>query len=204
MPAGPNRIARGRCHQGRSLTSPIPRRFTRPQPGGPLGDRSKWKDHVMPLATPETYSAMLERAKEGGFAYPAINVTSSTSINAALRGFAEAGSDGIIQASTGGAEHAAGTKVKDMVTGAIALAEFTKVVADKYDITVALHTDHCPKDKLDTYVKPLIAAELRELTNAANIILEIEVGVVGGEEDGVVAEINDKLYTSPEDFLDTL
>ena len=191
----------------------------------------------MPLATPETYSAMLERAKEGGFAYPAINVTSSTSINAALRGFAEAGSDGIIQASTGGAEHASGTKVKDMVTGALAMAEFAKVVAEKYDITVALHTDHCPKDKLDTYVKPLIAAstervkagglpifqshmwdgsavpldenltiaaELLELTKAANIILEIEVGAVGGEEDGVVAEINDKLYTSPEDFLKTL
>jgi len=191
----------------------------------------------MPLATPETYSAMLDRAKEGGFAYPAINVTSSTSINAALRGFAEAGSDGIIQASTGGAEHASGTKVKDMVTGAIALAEFTKVVADKYGITVALHTDHCPKDKLDTYIRPLIALsgervkaggqpifqshmwdgsavpldenlkiaeELLASTRAANIILEIEVGVVGGEEDGVVAEINDKLYTSPEDFLQTL
>ena len=88
----------------------------------------------MPLATPETYAAMLDRAKEGGFAYPAINITSSITINAALRGFAEAGSDGIIQASTGGAEFASGTKVKDMVTGAVALAEFAKVVADKYDI----------------------------------------------------------------------
>jgi fructose-bisphosphate aldolase class II len=191
----------------------------------------------MPLATPETYAAMLDRAKEGGFAYPAINITSSITINAALRGFAEAGSDGIIQASTGGAEFASGTKVKDMVTGAVALAEFAKVVADKYDITVALHTDHCPKEKLDTYVKPLIAlstervkagglpifqshmwdgsavpldenlkiaTELLELTKAANIILEIEVGVVGGEEDGVVAAINEKLYTTPDDFIDTV
>ena len=191
----------------------------------------------MPLATPETYSAMLDRAKEGGFAYPAINVTSSITVNAALRGFAEAGSDGILQASTGGAEFASGTAVKDMVTGAVGLAEFTKVVADKYGITVALHTDHCPKDKLDTYVKPLIAIstervkagglplfqshmwdgsavpldenlkiaqELLELTKAAHIILEIEVGVVGGEEDGVVAEINEKLYTSPDDFIATL
>ncbi len=191
----------------------------------------------MPLATPETYAAMLDRAKDGGFAYPAINITSSITINAALRGFAEAGSDGIIQASTGGAEFASGTKVKDMVTGAVALAEFAKVVADKYDITVALHTDHCPKDKLDTYVKPLIAistervkagglplfqshmwdgsavpldenlkiaTELIELTKAANIILEIEVGVVGGEEDGVTAAVNDKLYTTPEDFIATL
>src|SRR5690349_4297484 len=207
------------------------------QPSRPLGDRSKWKDNAMPLATPETYAAMLDRAKEGGFAYPAINVTSSITVNAALRGFAEAGSDGILQASTGGAEFASGTKVKDMVTGAVALAEFTKVVADKYGITVALHTDHCPKDKLDTYVKPLIAistervkagglplfqshmwdgsavpldenlkiaSEHLELTKAANIILEIEVGVVGGEEDGVVAEINEKLYTSPDDFIATV
>ena len=191
----------------------------------------------MPIATPETYAAMLDRAREGGFAYPAINITSSITINAALRGFAEAGSDGIIQASTGGAEFASGTTVKDMVTGAVALAEFAKVVADKYDITVALHTDHCPKEKLDTYVKPLIAistervkagglpvfqshmwdgsaipldenlkiaGDLLELTKAANIILEIEVGVVGGEEDGVTAEINDKLYTTPEDFIATL
>ena len=128
------------------------------QPGPRPGDRhASGRTNAMPLATPETYAAMLDRAKDGGFAYPAINVTSSITINAALRGFAEAGSDGIIQASTGGAEFASGTKVKDMVTGAVGLAEFTKVVADKYGITVALHTDHCPKDKLDTYVKPLIA-----------------------------------------------
>ncbi len=191
----------------------------------------------MPLATSETYSAMLDRAKEGGFAYPAINITSSVSINAALKGFADAGSDGIIQVSTGGAEFAAGTSVKDMVVGAHALAEFAKVVADKYPITVALHTDHCQKEKLDTYVKPLlaistervkaggeplfqshmwdgsaipldenlkIAEELLALTQAAKVILEIEVGVVGGEEDGVAHEINDKLYTSPEDFIETL
>ncbi len=191
----------------------------------------------MPLATSETYSAMLDRAKEGGFAYPAINITSSVSINAALKGFADAGSDGIIQVSTGGAEFAAGTSVKDMVVGAEGLAEFATVVAAKYPITVALHTDHCQKEKLDTYVKPLlaistervkaggqplfqshmwdgsaipldenlkIAEELLALTKAANVILEIEVGVVGGEEDGVAHEINDKLYTSPDDFIATL
>src|SRR6195952_3266041 len=99
----------------------------------------------MPIATPEIYADMLDRAKQGGFAYPAINVTSSETVNAALRGFADAGSDGIIQVSTGGAEFASGTSVKDMVVGAVALAEFAKVVADKYDVTVALHTDHCPK-----------------------------------------------------------
>ena len=111
----------------------------------------------MPIATPEVYADMIRRAKEGGFAYPAINCTSSETINAALRGFADAGSDGIIQFSTGGAEFGSGTKVKDMVTGAVALAEFAHVVAEKYPVNVALHTDHCPKDKLDGYVRPLIA-----------------------------------------------
>src|SRR6195952_2294861 len=119
----------------------------------------------MPIATPEIYADMLDRAKQGGFAYPAINVTSSESINAALRGFADAGSDGIIQVSTGGAEFASGTKVKNMVTGAVGLAEFAHIVAAKYDINVALHTDHCQKDKLDTYVRPLIAIS-QERVNA--------------------------------------
>jgi len=191
----------------------------------------------MPIATPDAYAAMLQRAKDGGFAYPAINVTSSETINAALRGFADAGSDGIIQVSTGGAEFASGTKVKDMVTGAVALAEFAAVVADKYGITVAMHTDHCPKDKLESYVKPLIAIstervsaggnplfqshmwdgsavpldenlsiaqELLPLCKAANIILEIEIGVVGGEEDGVVGEASEKMYTAPGDFVATV
>ena len=110
----------------------------------------------MPIATPEIYNEMLDRAKAGGFAYPAINCTSSETINAALKGFADAGSDGIIQFSTGGAEFGSGTGVKDMVTGAVALAEFAHVVAEKYSINVALHTDHCPKDKLDGYVRPLL------------------------------------------------
>ncbi|MFI6941353.1 class II fructose-bisphosphate aldolase [Streptomyces sp. NPDC050418] len=110
----------------------------------------------MPIATPEVYNEMLDRAKAGKFAYPAINVTSSQTLHAALRGFAEAESDGIVQISTGGAEFLGGQHNKDMVTGAVALAEFAHVVAKKYDITVALHTDHCPKDKLDTYVRPLL------------------------------------------------
>jgi fructose-bisphosphate aldolase, class II len=190
----------------------------------------------MPIATPEVYADMISRAKEGGFAYPAINCTSSETVNAALRGFADAGSDGIIQFSTGGAEFGSGTKVKDMVTGAVALAEFAHVVAEKYPVQVALHTDHCPKDKLDSYVRPLlalsqdrvdagqeplfqshmwdgsaveltenleIAEELIDKAAAAKIVLEIEIGVVGGEEDGVVAEINEKLYTADGDFLRT-
>ncbi|MFF2504131.1 class II fructose-bisphosphate aldolase [Streptomyces sp. NPDC058067] len=110
----------------------------------------------MPIATPEVYAEMLDRAKAGKFAYPAINVTSSQTLNAALRGFAEAESDGIIQISTGGAEFLGGQYNKDMVTGAVALAEYAHIVAAKYDTTVALHTDHCPKGKLDGYVRPLL------------------------------------------------
>ena len=190
----------------------------------------------MPIATPEIYAHMLDTAKERGFAYPAINVTSSQTLNAALRGFAEAGSDGIVQVSTGGAEYLSGQSVKDMVTGAVALAEFAHVVAAKYPVHIALHTDHCPKDKLDGYMRPLvalsqarvargqeplfqshmwdgsavplgenlqIAAELLEACAAARIIMEMEIGVVGGEEDGVVGEINEKLYTTPDDALAT-
>ena len=111
----------------------------------------------MPIATPEVYGEMIDRAKEQGFAYPAINVTSSQTLNAALQGFTEAGSDGIVQISTGGAEYASGQTVKDMVTGAVALAEYAHVVAKNYPINVALHTDHCQKEKLDKYVNPLIA-----------------------------------------------
>jgi fructose-bisphosphate aldolase class II len=191
----------------------------------------------MPIATPEVYAEMLARAKDHSYAFPAINCTSSESINAALKGFSDAGSDGIIQFSTGGAEFGSGLGVKDMVTGAVALAEFAHVIAAKYPVTVALHTDHCPKGKLDGYVRPLlaisaervgagrdplfqshmwdgsavpidenlaIAQELLKAAAAAKIILEVEIGVVGGEEDGVEAEINEKLYTTPEDFEQTI
>ena len=191
----------------------------------------------MPIATPEVYAEMLDRAKAGEFAYPAINVTSSETLNAALRGFADAESDGIIQISTGGAEFASGTRVKDMVTGASALAEFAHVVAEKYPVNIALHTDHCPKDKLDGFVRPLIALSQERVNNgqnplfqshmwdgsaidldenleiatellakaaAAKIVLEVEIGVVGGEEDGVSNEINEKLYTAEGDFVKTV
>ncbi len=191
----------------------------------------------MPIATPEIYNQMLDNAKSGEFAYPAINVTSTESLNAALRGFADAGSDGIVQVSTGGAEFLSGTRVKDMVTGSVGLAEFAHVVAAKYPVNVALHTDHCPKDKLDTFVRPLIAisqervsqgqnplfqshmwdgsateleenlkiaAELLEQAAKAKIILEVEIGVVGGEEDGIANDINEKLYTAPGDYERTV
>jgi fructose-bisphosphate aldolase, class II len=190
----------------------------------------------MPIATPEVYAQMLDTAKQQGFAFPAINVSSTQTLNAALKGFADAGSDGIVQISTGGAEYLSGQPVKDMVTGAAALAEFAHVVAAKYPVHIALHTDHCPKDKLDGYMRPLIALsqervqkgqeplfqshmwdgsavpldenlqiakELLAKCAAAKIIMEMEIGVVGGEEDGVVGEINEKLYTTPEDALAT-
>ena len=190
----------------------------------------------MPIATPEVYAQMLDTAKQRGFAFPAINVTSTQTLNAALKGFADAGSDGIVQISTGGAEYLSGQKVKDMVTGASALAEFAHVVAAKYPIHVALHTDHCPKDKLDGYMRPLIAISQQRVRNGqeplfqshmwdgsavpldenldiaqellakckdARIVMEMEIGVVGGEEDGVVGEMNEKLYTTPEDALAT-
>jgi len=191
----------------------------------------------MPIATPEVYADMLDRAKAGSFAYPAINVSSSQTLNAALKGFADAGSDGIIQVSTGGAEYLSGPSVKNMVSGSLAFAAYAEEVAKNYSVNVALHTDHCPKDKLDGFVRPLLAAstervkaggnpwfqshmwdgsavpldenleiarDLLALAKAANVVLEIEVGVVGGEEDGVEGAIDDKLYSTPGDAIATI
>ena len=191
----------------------------------------------MPIATPEVYAEMLDKAKREKFAYPAINVTSSQTLNAALQGFSDAGSDGIIQISTGGAEYWSGPGVKNMVSGSVAFAAYAHEVAKSYPVNIALHTDHCPKDKLDGFVRPLldisiervkngqqplfqshmwdgsavpidenlkIAQELLEKAAAARIILEVEIGVVGGEEDGIVGKIDEKLYSTPEDALATV
>src|SRR4051794_26606229 len=117
----------------------------------------------MPIATPDQYAEMLDRAKNEGFAYPAINVSSSQTINAVLQGLTEAGSDGIIQVTTGGADYFAGQTVKNRAAGALAMAAFATEVAKNYPITVALHTDHCPKDALDGFVRPLIAASEDEV-----------------------------------------
>ena len=188
----------------------------------------------MPIATHEVYAEMLDKAQRESYAFPAINVTSSQTLNAALKGFADAGSDGIIQISTGGADYLSGPSIKNMVTGSVAFAAYAAEVAKSYPVNIALHTDHCPKDKLDGFVRPLldlsiervkagqeplfqshmwdgsavpldenltIAQELLEKAAAAHVVLEIEVGVVGGEEDGIVGEINEKLYTTPEDAL---
>ncbi len=193
---------------------------------------------VMPIATPETYRAMFAAAREKGFAYPAINVTSTESLNAALKGFADAESDGIVQISTGGAEFLSGLNIKDMPAGAHALAEFAHVIADEYPINVALHTDHCQPDKVDSYIRPLIArsrerfqqtgrplfqshmldasalpleenlalaSDLLDECSAVDIVLELEIGIVGGVEDTMDHEDvdRDKLYTSPADMVRT-
>jgi fructose-bisphosphate aldolase, class II len=190
----------------------------------------------MPVATPKQFAAMLDAAQKGDYAYPAINVTSLGTISGALKAFADKKSDGIIQVSTGGGEFASGIDVKDMAFGAIVLAEATHRLAEKYNILVGLHTDHCQPKKVDTFLKPLIAEtsrrraaglknlftshmldaselplkenislskELLQLCAQNEIILEVEAGVVGGEEDGVDNSDHpaDKLYTSPEDML---
>ncbi|HEU0257093.1 MAG TPA: class II fructose-bisphosphate aldolase [Microbacteriaceae bacterium] len=184
----------------------------------------------MPVATPDQYAEMLDKAKKKGFAYPAFNVSSSQTIHAVLQGLTEAGSDGIIQVTTGGADYFAGQTIKARAAGALAFAKFATEVAKNYPVTVALHTDHCPKPALDSFLLPLLAASEEEVkaghepifqshmwdgsavpldeniriaqemiarTSAIHTILEIEVGVVGGEEDGVKHEgTNEALYTT--------
>ena len=191
----------------------------------------------MPVATPDQYAEMLDTAKKNAFAFPAINVSSSSTINSVLQGLTEAGSDGIIQVTTGGADYFAGQTVKNRASGALAFAAFATEVAKNYPITVALHTDHCPKDALPGFVFPLIEASeaavkaggnpifqshmwdgsaiaidenleiaqgIIKRTKAINAILEVEIGVVGGEEDGVSHEINEHLYTTLDDAIATV
>jgi fructose-bisphosphate aldolase class II len=191
----------------------------------------------MPIATPDQYAEMLNKAKTKGFAYPAVNVSSSQTINAVLQGLTEACSDGIIQVTTGGADYFAGHTAKNRASGALAFAAFAHEVAKNYPVTVALHTDHCPKNALDNFVFPLIAAseeevkagrnpifqshmwdgsaiplaenleisvEILKRTRAINAILEVEIGVVGGEEDGVSHDINQHLYTTVDDAYSTV
>jgi fructose-bisphosphate aldolase class II len=191
----------------------------------------------MPIATPDQYAEMLDKAKSKGFAYPAVNVSSSQTLNAVLQGLTEAESDGIIQVTTGGADYFAGQTVKARATGALGFAAFAHEVAKSYPITVALHTDHCPQPALADFVLPLIAASEEEVkagrnpifqshmwdgsaipleenltiaedmlkrAKAINAILEVEIGVVGGEEDGVSHDINEHLYTTLDDAIKTV
>ncbi len=191
----------------------------------------------MPIATPKQYAAMLDAAQKGNYAYPAVNVTSIITINGALKAFADKKSDGIIQISTGGGSFASGLGINNMVIGAIVLAEAAHRLAEHYNVLIGLHTDHCQPDKVDSFLKPLIAEtarrraagqanlfqshmldaselplkqnmqlsrDLLKLCAENEIILEVEAGVVGGEEDGMDHSDKpaEKLYTSPEDMLE--
>ena len=189
----------------------------------------------MPVVDIKGYIEMLNKAKKGGYAYPAINVTSSSTANAAIQGFVEANTDGIVQVSTGGGQFNAGQASKDMVLGAIDLAEHIRRIGEKAPVNIAIHTDHCPPDKVDSFLIPLIeetekrraaglpnlfcshmfdgssipleeniktSIQLQERCVKNEILLEVEAGVVGGEEDGVDNENVDKekLFSTPEDM----
>ena len=200
-------------------------------------DKITYTNRTMPVATPKQYAAMLDAAQKGNYAYPAVNVTSITTINAALKAFSDAKSDGIIQVSTGGGQFASGLEVADAAFGAIVLAEATHLLAEKYDVLVGLHTDHCHPEKVEGFLKPLLEASRKRIAEGKgplfqshmfdgsvvdlsenlkiskellkecaelDIILEVEAGCVGGEEDGhdtsgLPAE---KLYTTPEDMVE--
>jgi len=190
----------------------------------------------MPIASPQQYRDTLDAAREGGYAYPAINVTSSDTLNAALAGFAAARSDGIIQVSTGGGQFLSGAAVNDMALGARALGEFAHAVADRYPMVVALHTDHCPPNRVDDLIRPLLAetsrrraaglgplyqshmldasalpldenlalsSQLLDECASQEVLLELEIGIVGGVEDTMDHSGVDrqKLYTTPEDMV---
>lgn len=190
----------------------------------------------MPIASYEQYCEMLESAYRGKYAYPAVNIASIEAANAALAGFAEAKSDGIIQISIGGGEHASGQMIKDSALGAITLANHIHLLAERYNVFIALHTDHCRPEKLESFLYPLlketekrraegkcnlfqshmfdgsslpidenmpISRDLMEICTRNKIILEVETGVVGGEEDGFRADgvTSSRLYTTPEDMV---
>ncbi len=191
----------------------------------------------MPIATPKQFAAMLDAAQEGGYAYPAINCTSIMTLNAAMKGFADNKSDGIIQFSTGAGQFASGLNHKDAATGTIILAEAAHALAEQYDVLIALNTDHCQPKAAEAFLDPLIEATAKRRAGGKNnlfqnhmldasilplaenmaisqtylkkcveqeIILEVEAGVVGGEEDGAAGTEDtpeEHLYTTPEDMV---
>ena len=189
----------------------------------------------MPLATPDQYGDMLGAARSGGFAYPAVNVTSSETLNAAIRGFVEARSHGIVQITPGAARYLSGP-ADDMVAGARAFAALASVLADGVPVLVALHTDHATREHLEPFLEPLlrdsrdrrarrvpplfnshmfdgselplaenlrIAAALLRYARRLDVVLELEIGAVGGEEDGLdnTAVARERLYTTPADAV---
>ncbi len=191
----------------------------------------------MPIATPAQFQQMLSTAQGAAYAYPAINCASVITLNAAMKGFAESKSDGIIQFSTGAGQFASGLANKDAAYGCIVLAEAAHRLAEQYDVFIALNTDHCQPEKAAGFLKPLIEAtakrrargetnlfqnhmldasilpledniticdEYLRLCAENEIVLEVEAGVVGGEEDGAAGSEDtpeEELYTTPEDML---
>lgn len=191
----------------------------------------------MPIATPQQFWQMLDAAQRADYAYPAINVSSIITLNAAMKGFADSNSDGIIQFSTGAGQFASGLSNKDAAFGCIVLGEAAHHLAERYDVLIALNTDHCQPDKAAGFLKPLIEATAQRRARGENnlfqnhmldasvlplednmkisqeylrlcaeheIILEVEAGIVGGEEDGSAGSDDtpeDKLYTTPEEML---
>jgi fructose-bisphosphate aldolase class II len=190
----------------------------------------------MPIATPQQYRDMIDAARVGSYAYPAVNVSSSETLNAALRGFAEAHSDGIVQITTSAARYLSGP-AEDMAAGARAFAELARVLAERSPVLIALHTDHATTEHVDDFIRPLlgetrrrrergerplfnshmfdgselpladnlrISAELLREANDLEVVLELEIGTVGGEEDGIDHEhvARERLYTTREDALE--
>lgn len=189
----------------------------------------------MPVVDYIRYGQMLDKAMAENYAFPAVNVLELGTLNAAIEGFAAAKSDGIIQISVAAGAHSSGA-LNDPVLGAITLAEHARRVAAGYGINIAIHTDHCPTGKIDTFLKPLIAETARRraaglpnlfgshmydgsdlpmkenlahalpllaLCHENGILLEVEAGVVGGEEDGLNNETApaEKLFTTPADMV---
>ncbi|KAL5402702.1 Fructose-bisphosphate aldolase 1 [Paraphaeosphaeria minitans] len=184
---------------------------------------------------------LFQHAKDNGYAIPAINVTSSSTVVASLEAARDKKSPVILQTSQGGAAFFAGKGVdnKDQaasVAGAVAAAHFIRSIAPTYGIPVVLHTDHCAKKLLpwldgmldadEAYFKehnePLFSSHMIDLSEepvdwnietTAKYLkraapmkqwLEMEIGITGGEEDGVNNEDvdNNSLYTQPEDIYE--
>ncbi len=191
----------------------------------------------MPIATTSEFGSMLNAAAAGGWALPAVNVTSSQTLLAVLQGLEDAGADGIAQVTTGGARYLGGGRDGDAARGAAALAEFAHAVAPGFNAFLALHTDHCTPEDADTFIGPLLAATGTRLAagrpplftshmldgsalsldenlrlceawlsrcTELGVVLELECGAVGGEEDGLVgdAEGSSRLYTTTEHLVE--
>jgi fructose-bisphosphate aldolase class II len=194
------------------------------------------------VVTGKGYTTLVEAAKSGGYALPAVNVVSTNSLNAVMEAAAKARSDIIIQLSNSGAAFFAGAGMADgfkaKVLGAVAAARHAHLLAEHYGVCVVMHTDHANRELIPwveamldegeqfhaQYGKPLYSSHMLDLSadpidfnldECARILermakmdmsLEIELGVTGGEEDGMGSEFeesadNSRLYTQPEDVL---